>query len=151
VQVIIDAHEVHQLADEMRHHADTMPGATRRVVKKVGYDMHARTQANIIAVGAVDTGFMLGSVSIDFTSLGFDLGPTAEYGGYVELGVDHPFEIRAHPGGFLAFEEGGEEVFARKVIHPPIPPRPYLGPAFDLGLPDLERALGALGADVFRG
>jgi hypothetical protein len=147
VQVIIDAHEVHELADEMRHHADTMPGQTRRVVKKVAFDMQATAQRLV----PVDTGLLKSSISVDFTELGFDLGPTAEYGGYVELGVDHPFEIRAHPGGFLAFMEGGEEVFARKVIHPPMPPQPYLGPAFDLGLPDLERALGSLGADVFRG
>jgi hypothetical protein len=147
VRVIIDASEVHQLADEMRHHADTMPGRTRAVVKKVAFDMQATAQRLV----PVDTGLLKSSISVDYSELGFDLGPTAEYGGYVELGVDHPFEIRAHPGGFLAFEEGGEEVFARKVIHPPMPPQPYLGPAFDLGLPDMERALGSLGVDVFRG
>jgi hypothetical protein len=147
VEIIIDAHEVHELADEMRHHAETMRGRTRTVVKKVAFDMQAAAQRLV----PVDTGLLKSSISVDYADLGFDLGPTAEYGGYVELGVDHPFEIHAHFPGFLAFEEGGAEVFARTVTHPPIPPQPYLGPAFDLGLPDLERALGALGADVFRG
>lgn len=147
MEILIDAHEVHDLAHDMRSGADALPRRAEYAVAKVGHDMQATAQRLV----PVDTGLLRQSISLDLTGLGFDLGPTAEYGGYVELGVDHPFEITAHYPGFLAFEEGGTEVFTRKVEHPPIPPQPYLGPAFDLGLPRLESALGSLGVSPVMG
>lgn len=143
--VHIDAHEVHELADDMRRHADELPARAQLVTEKVGFDMEAQTKANIIAVDAVDTGFLLGSVSLDVGALSFDLGPTAEYGDVIERGVPHPFVIRARDGGTLHFMIDGHDVFAKQVTHPPIAPRPYLGPAFDHGLPQFEDALGQLG------
>src|SRR5689334_10935786 len=100
----------------MRHHADTTTGLARRAVSKVGHDMQALAMAKC----PVDTGHLWSSISLDVTSLGFDLGPTAEYGAAVELGVPHPFTIRAKDGGFLRFMIDGHEVFARQVTHPPM-------------------------------
>lgn len=109
--VHIDASEVHALADDLRQAADTMPGKAESAVSKVGHDVQATWQATV----AVDTGFLKSSGALDVVGLGFDFGPTAEYGGYVELGTSR------------------------------MAPQPALGPAYDQHLPNLERALGQLG------
>lgn len=109
--VTIDASEVHQLADDMRRHADATPGLAEKAVSKVGHDMLATWEETV----PVDTGYLKSSGSLEVVGLGFDLGPTAEYGEYVELGTSR------------------------------MSPEPALGPAFDQHLPNLERALGAIG------
>lgn len=141
MEVYIDAREVEDLAAEILHHTSTVPGLTRAAVRKVGYDMQVAAQRYC----PVDTGFLRASISSDFTGLAVTVGPTAEYGGYVELGVPHPFEITAHAGGVLHFIDDGVDVFTRRVTHPPMPPRPYLSPAFEENVPRLEEALGVIG------
>lgn len=145
IAIHLDDSEVHQLAEDIDRHADDTPVLAQRAVDKVGHDL----QAYAIAKAPVDTGYLKSSISVDIGDLSAVVGPTAEYGGYVELGVPHPYTVHAHPGGVLAFPgaEGGV-VFAKSVVHPPQAPQPYLGPAFDLALPQLEQALGAIGADV---
>jgi hypothetical protein len=145
MMIHVDASEVYDLADDIRRHADTTPERAQLVMEKVGYDMEA--MAKVLA--PVDTGFLEGSISVDFGALSFDLGPTAEYGDVIERGVPHPFVIRAKPGGSLHFMIDGHDVFAKSVVHPPIAPQPYLSPAFDRGLPQAEQALAELGAQVF--
>jgi HK97 gp10 family phage protein len=115
VYVSVDASEVHQLADDIRRHADSTPGRAELVVDKVGHDMQGSAQEYC----PVDTGFLKSSISLDVVGLGFELGPTAEYGEYVELGTSR------------------------------MSPEPYLGPAYDQHLPNLERALSSLAAEVF--
>jgi len=143
VQVTVDASEVHDLASDMRRHADQTPVLAERAVGKVGFDMEATAKID----APVDTGFLESTIGIDFDpgGLGFELGPTAEYGAAVELGVPHPVTIHARGGGFLRFMVGGRIVYVRSVTLPPRAPQPYLGPAFDQHLPNLERALGAIG------
>jgi HK97 gp10 family phage protein len=109
--VRIDASEVHALADDLRRAGDEMPGKAEVVVAKVGHDMQATAQEIV----PVDTGHLKSTISLDLVGLGFDLGPTAEYGGYVELGTSR------------------------------MNPEPYLGPAYDAHLPNLEKALGQVG------
>ena len=41
-------------------------------------------------------------------------------------GVPHSWEIRPKSARALAFEVGGKTVFAQRVIHPPLPPHPFL-------------------------
>lgn len=144
MEVYVDAHEVTDLAHEILHHATTVRGQTRAAVHKVGYDM----QAKAVVDAPRDTGFLASTSDIEFEDLGFVLGFTADYAAAVELGVPHPYVIRAKDGGMLRFVIDGREVFAKQVVHPPSPPQPYLGPAYDGGLPVLERALGAIGAAV---
>jgi hypothetical protein len=144
VLVHIDASEVHELADDIRRNTDELPGRAQLVTEKVGYDTVAYCQATV----AVDTGFLKGSIGVDFEELGFTAGPTADYGDVIERGVPHPFVIRAKTGGTLHFVIDGHDVFAASVTHPPISPRPYMGPAFDRGLPQFESALAQLGEQV---
>lgn len=142
IAIHLDDSEVHTLADDMRQQADQIPTQAERVIAKGGHDMQALAQTN----APVDTGHLKASISLDVAGLSFVLGPTADYGGYVELGVPHPYVIRAKPGGTLAFPGPSGMVFAKSVVHPPQAPQPYLGPAFDATLPLIERALGDLGA-----
>jgi hypothetical protein len=146
VDVTVDAHEAHQLADDIRHNADAVPARASLVVRKVGFDMQATAQVN----APVDTGFLKSSISIDVDSdgMGFELGPEAEYGAAVELGVPHPVTITGRDGGFLRFVVDGRVVYTRSVTLPPRAPQPYLGPAFDVQEPLLERALGAIGGQA---
>jgi hypothetical protein len=136
--VTVDASEVEDLADDIRRNTDRLPERAQLVTEKT---------AKVLV--AVDTGFLMGSITLDVGVLSFDLGPTADYGDVIERGVPHPFVIRARDGGTLHFVIDGHDVFATQVTHPPIPPRPYLGPAFDRGLPQFEDALADLGGQVF--
>jgi len=143
--IYVDASEVHELADDIRTHADELPAKAQVVVEKTGFEMEA--EAKVLC--PVDTGNLMNSISLDVSALSFELGPTADYGDDVERGVPHPFVIRAKPGGVLHFQIDGRDVFATSVTHPPMAPQPYLGPAFDSQLPHLETALGDLGERVF--
>lgn len=112
MRVTIDASEVHELAADMRRHADETPSLAERAVFMVGHDMEASAVAN----SSDQTHALDESMSLDVVGLGFDLGPTVSYGELLEL--------------------GGASGQA---------PRPYLGPAFDEHLPNLEQALGSIG------
>lgn len=144
ISIHLDDSEVHELADDINRHAEEFTSSAGRVIEKGGFEM--QREAQILA--PVDTGFLKGSITIDHSPLGFDLGPTAEYGDYVERGVPHPWVITAHDGGMLHFVIDGHDVFAKSVVHPPMAPQPYLGPAFDSQLPNIEQALGELGAQA---
>lgn len=86
------------------------------VVRKVGMDVVRDAQA----LCPVDTGFLKSSIGVDFDpdGLGFEAGPTAHYGKWVEEGTSR------------------------------MAPHAYLGPAFDRNIPGAVAALGALGARV---
>jgi hypothetical protein len=117
VYLRIDASEVNALARDLNSAGAYVEERAPLVVSKVGHDMLATWQVLV----PVDTGFLKSSGSLDVVGLGFDLGPTAEYGGYVELGTSR------------------------------MNPEPALGPAFDMHLPNLEQALGSLGENAVRG
>ncbi len=96
----------------------------------------------------VDTGYLRNSIGTDIGTLEAIIGPTADYGIYVELGVPHSYVIRARDGGMLHFVVDGHEIFVKQVIHPPSPPRPYLSPAFDRNIDGIERALGIVAEEA---
>lgn len=147
MRVYIDASEVHELADDIRGHARVFPDRAQLVVEKGGHDTVMISQVLV----PVDTGFLKGSIGVDFGHLSFTAGPTADYGDIIERGVPHPFVINARAGGTLHFMIDGKDIFAKSVVHPPIPPRPYMAPAFDRTLEQVESGLAELGAQVFRG
>ncbi len=59
----------------------------------------------------------------------------APYASYVEEGTS-PHEITGNP---LAFEAGGELIFARRVHHPGTQPHPFMGPALQKAERVLQR------------
>lgn len=96
----------------------------------------------------VDTGNLRGSISSDIAALEATIGPTADYGLYVEMGVPHSYIIRARDGGFLRFVVDGHVVYTRQVVHPPSAPQPYMRPAADRNIPTLEQALQQVGGEI---
>lgn len=144
ISVHIDASEVEELADDMFRNTYAFPARAQLAVAKVGYDMEATAKSIV----RVDTGNLRNSISTDVGELSVEVGPTADYGDIIERGVPHPFTITAQAGGSLHFVIDGHDVFAKSVVHPPIAPSPYMSPAFDQGLQQLEDALGDLGEQV---
>jgi HK97 gp10 family phage protein len=88
--------------------------AASRVVRKSGSDIEADAKVYC----PVDTGNLRGSISSDFGVLSAEIGPTAEYGIWVEGGT------------------------ARMA------PQPYMGPAFDRREPEFVAAIAAIGTSV---
>lgn len=97
--ITIDTSEVRALASDMRRHTAEFPAQARVVVLKGGYDMLAEVQATV----PVDTGHLKASESLDELDggLGFELGPTASYGDYVERGTSR---MAAQPSLAPAFD-----------------------------------------------
>lgn len=89
--------------------ARAVPTASRAVAK-VALDIEA--SAKLFA--PVDTGNLRNSISTDHGVLSAEIGPTAEYGAYVEEGTSR------------------------------MAPQPYMGPAADRNFPRLEAALAAI-------
>lgn len=84
---------------------------TEQVVRKVGFDTVAGAQARV----PVDTGNLKNSIGVDFERLGFEAGPTANYGHYVEYGTSR------------------------------MDPKPYLRPAFETATEPLPEIMGQVG------
>jgi len=117
----VDVSEVMQLGSDIIHNAEqTLPKA-KLIIEKTGHDMVANAQA----VAPVDTGHLKASISVDFdeAGLGFEAGPTAYYGLYVEQGTSRmspepymtPTADHVLPQGVHAFEELGIQIIGRTV------------------------------------
>lgn len=85
VSVSIDRSEVDDLVGAMGRHLAAFPGEAVDIVQAGGYEVLGQ----YIATVAVDTGFLRSSASLDVENngLGWVVGPTAEYGDYVERGT----------------------------------------------------------------
>lgn len=79
----------------------------RAAVAKTAHDIEATAKA----LAPVDTGNLRGSISSDVHAFSAEIGPTAEYGAYVEEGTSR------------------------------MAPQPYMNPAADRHEPDLGRAV----------
>jgi HK97 gp10 family phage protein len=114
MDMYIDLSEVDSLARTLIGKAASVEKAAGTIVAKTAFDMQATAQTIV----AVDTGNLKNSISTDIEGLTAEIGPTAEYGQYVEDGTSTQA------------------------------PQPYLGPAFDRHLPTAELALAKLGSGV---
>lgn len=111
--------------DDLRKLTATLNGAGPRtqrragqVVRKTAFD----TVASARNRAPVDTGKLKGSIGADFpTPLSAEIGPTAEYGYWVEMGTSR------------------------------MAPQPYLGPAADIHFPLFEEAIVQLGGEILDG
>lgn len=115
----VDVSEILAFARDIERNADAVPGQVKLVIAKGGHDSLATMQS----ITPVDTGNLKNSESVDFTdnAMGFEVGPTAEYGVYVE--------------------EGTSKMSAE----------PYVAPAVDRVFPSIEAALGDIVDGAFRG
>lgn len=114
--VSIDSSEVRNLQLDLSKVPAKLQRTAPAAVKKTLFDIE--TDAKVLA--PVDTGFLEGSIGtdVDADGLGGGVGPTADYGHYVEGGTSR------------------------------MAPQPYMGPAFDRRAPGLVDALGDAGEDI---
>lgn len=116
---------------------------TKVVVQKIAFDTVAGAQARV----RVDTGNLKNSIGQDFDDdgMGFEAGPTANYGGVIEYG-SRPHEIRPRNAKALHWVDGeGGDQFRRRVWHPGTQPYPYMRPAFDAAIAPLDEIMGQIG------
>ena len=80
-------------------------------------------------------------------SVGFNR-VTVPYGVYHEFGVPHEWVIEAKKGKALRFMLGGEWVFRKKVVHPPLPERSFLRSALAQIAPQVKAEIEAAIAEA---
>jgi phage gpG-like protein len=144
VEITWDTHELQALAVRLNGAPSRAQARAQQVIVKGANDIEV--DGKIFC--PVDTGNLRNSISTDIGTLEAEIGPTADYGIYVELGVPHSYIIRAKDGGMLHFVVDGHEVFVKQVTHPPSAPRPYMGKSADRNFPGIERALGIVGEEA---
>lgn len=103
--VTIDLSEVHDLARDIRRHADEAPAKARTIMAAGAQRVVAAAQVK----APVDTGALKGSISADVDGLSFEVGPTVEHGLYQELGTS---EMPPQPYLAPAFDEVEPQILA---------------------------------------
>lgn len=140
---MIDATEVRLLADDLGDAGPLVLRRTIRIVRDTASDVvsHAR------ALCPVDTGELKASISadIEFAGLGFEAGPTADHGAFVEYGTP-PHEIRPRIKRALWWPGALHPV--GRVHHPGTSPQPYMIPAFEGQMPEFEEKLADAAEDI---
>ena len=116
VHVRIDGSDAGRAAAKIDAAIARLPGEASRVVRGHGLQMEAEAKQNIVAMGAVDTGYMLGSVGIiEKSALSATVAVGAEeYPVYVEYGTSkmeaRPFWRRARETVTPLFRDAAEKL-----------------------------------------
>lgn len=110
----IDTSEVRALALDLAKAPGKVQRRASQAIRKTAHDIEADAKA----LAPVDTGNLRNSIGSEVGLLEAEIGPTAEYGGYVEEGTSR------------------------------MAPQPYLRPAYDRRVPALQRALGQAAEDI---
>ena len=116
VHVRIDGSDAGRAAAKIDAAIARLPGEASRVVRGHGLQMEAEVKQNIVAMGAVDTGYMLGSVGIiEQSALSVTVAVGAEeYPVYVEYGTSkmeaRPFWRRARETVTPLFRDAAEKL-----------------------------------------
>ncbi|HEY3559659.1 MAG TPA: HK97-gp10 family putative phage morphogenesis protein [Kribbella sp.] len=116
----LDVSELRALAGDLEKGAAKVGKAAPVVVSKSAHDIEATAKI----LSPVDTGNLMGSISTEVEGLSAEIGPTAEYGGYVEDGTHN--------------DDGSVRMAAQ----------PYMQPALDTHAPTFETALGKVGEAI---
>lgn len=109
----------------------------------------------------VRTGVLRGSVNANTTTDGSKItgtvsssGGPAAYGKLHEFGVPHAWEIVATKSRALRFQMGvkanARAVFARSVVHPPLPQRSFMRATPEENREEITQALARAVADVLK-
>lgn len=112
-----DTSELQALERDLEKAPAKVTELAERVVAKTAHDIEATEKV----FAPVDTGFLEGSISTDVDGLKAEIGPTAEYGDYVDRGTKN--------------EDGSERMAAQ----------PYVDPAVDAHEPSFGTAMGKVG------
>ena len=116
VHIRVDGSDAGRAAAKIDAAIARLPGEASRVVRGHGLQMEAEAKMNIVAMGAVDTGYMLGSVGIiEQSALSVTVAVGAEeYPVYVEYGTSkmeaRPFWRRARETVTPLFRDAAEKL-----------------------------------------
>ena len=119
VHVRVDGSAAGRAAAKIDAAIAQLPAKASKVVAESALQMEAQAKMNIVAVGAVDTGNMLGSVGIIAQSaMSATVAVGAEYGPHVEYGTVHatysiaprPFWRRAKETVTPLFRDAAEKL-----------------------------------------
>ena len=116
VHVRVDGSDAGRAAAKIDAAIAQLPGEASRVVRGHGLQMEAEAKQNIVAMDAVDTGYMLGSVGIiEQSALSVTVAVGAEeYPVYVEYGTSkmeaRPFWRRARETVTPLFRDAAEKL-----------------------------------------
>lgn len=113
----MDGQALRKLAADLTRAAVTAEPKARLVVAKTARDIEADAKG----FAPVDTGNLKGSITTDVRGLSAEIGPTANYGVFQELGTSK------------------------------MAPQPFMGPAADRRAGPFEQAMGKLGEDGLNG
>lgn len=115
-----DVSELQALERDLEKGSAKITELAELVVKKSASDIEADAKIN----APVDTGNLKNSIGSDIDGLSAEIGPTAEYAGYVEYGTSN------------------EDETVRMAA------QPYMGPAFEKHEPAFVEALGKVGEAI---
>lgn len=137
-----DTSDLDKLERDLAKAGPKAEALTRVVVKKIAFDSVAGAQT----AAPVDTGNLKNSIGQDFNDdgMGFEAGPTANYGADVEFGTT-PHEIRPKDAKALHWQADGQDFFRKSVWHPGTAPQPYMIPAFEKAIRPLDNVMGQVG------
>ena len=119
VHVRIDGSDAGRAAAKIDAAIAALPAKASKVVAEHAAHMEGQAKTNIVAMGAVDTGYMLGSVgTIAQSAMSATIAVGAEYGPYVEYGTVHatysiaprPFWRRAKETVTPLFRDAAEKL-----------------------------------------
>lgn len=138
-----DVSDLNGLIDNLGKAGPKAEKLTQLIVKKIGFDTVAGAQKRV----PVDTGNLKNTIGQDFDDdgMGFEAGPTANYGADVEYGTQ-AHEIRPRDAKALHWVDSeGRDMFRRRVWHPGTRPQPYMRPAFDEAVKPIDNVMGQVG------
>jgi HK97 gp10 family phage protein len=137
-----------QLIARLNAMPDRLRSGIARAVTRLCIETQALVQQKLSgSVLKVRTGTLRSSVNFKVdqtaTAVTGTVGTAVKYAGYHEFGVPHSWEIRPKSARALAFELNGKTIFAKRVIHPPLPERSFLRSALREMEPKIESELSA--------
>jgi phage gpG-like protein len=139
---------------------NAMPNGLRngiaRAVTRLAIETQRLVQQKLSgSVLKVRTGVLRSSINykVEQSSTGVTatVGTAVKYAPYHEFGISHSWEIRPKSARALAFELNGKTIFAKRVIHPPLPERSFLRSALKELTPKIENDIREAVAEAIRG
>lgn len=136
-----DGDDPTDLADKI----EELEAALEKHLKEAMVSAMRRVEATAKDRVPVDSGTLRASIAHEIRKISSNvlrghIGSSVNYAADVEFGTD-AHTITADSAEALHWTDGGEDVFAKSVSHPGTPAQPYLGPAIEENIDEIEELL----------